>query len=107
NRDYDRFTKRSVDLWIDPKTSLPVRVEETSSRREPNEVQMKALEGKKTKNGVIKLSPEEMQQQMEKWPEIITVRIMTDIKFNVPVDESTFSLTPPPGYELTETKVPG
>jgi outer membrane lipoprotein-sorting protein len=55
-----------VKLWADPKTLLPIRVEETSAD-----------------------------------PKAST--IMMDFRFNVPLDESLFSVDVPPGYTVQQT----
>ena len=47
------------------------------------------------------------KRAMEKWPEITVTRIMTEIVFDVPVDDSPFSVVPPKGYVLSVTTVPG
>lgn len=55
-----------VKIWADPKTSLPIRVEETGT--EPS-----------------------------------TKVVMTDFRFNAPLDESLFSVDVPPGYSVEQT----
>ena len=106
NRDYDKFNKRSVVVWADPQTLLPVRVEDMATRREPDNAALAALSAKESEDGAITLSPEEADEVMAKWPEVTTTRLITDIVFNVPVDDSMFSLDPPPGYTLSVTTVP-
>jgi hypothetical protein len=105
NRDYDRFYKRCVDVWVDPKTGLPARVVETSSRREPDDAAMKKIEDLRKARGVDKLPPEEIQKLEETWPEVKESRTLTDIRFDVPIDEKTFNIDPPAGYEFTSKKV--
>lgn len=107
NRDRDKFNRRTVVMWVDPQSALPARVEDTSVRRVPDEAAFKRLQKKSPNGGVIKLAPEDAEAAMATWPEVTTVRIMTDIQFDVPVDESTFDVTPPPGYALTITTMPG
>lgn len=55
-----------VKIWADPKTLLPVRVEQTSAD-----------------------------------PKVSVV--MTDFRFNVPLDEALFSVEVPPGYTVQQT----
>ena len=106
-RDYDKFNKRTVVVWVDPETRLPVSVEETTKIRQPDDATIAALSAKKeSQNGILKLSPDEVDEVMARWPEVTTVRILTNIVFDVPLDESMCSLDPPPGYTLSITKVP-
>jgi hypothetical protein len=106
NRDYDKRNLRSVDVWVDARTRLPMRVEQTVRMRYPDDAGAAEL-NRRTKNGTAPLPPEEAEKLMDEWPWQKTTIVMTEIQFNVPVDESTFSIEPPKGYEFTETKVQG
>ena len=59
----------AMDLWGDPKTGLPVRIEAT----------------------------------MKMFPDMKAT--MTDFEFNVELDESLFSVEPPPGYTVENQKI--
>jgi hypothetical protein len=104
NRDYDTRNLRSVNVWVDPKTKLPARVEHTIAYRYPSEAQTAEIFARKE---AAKREPtaEETEKQMDAWPWVKQFVVITDIVFDVPVDESTFSLDPPKGYELNVTRV--
>jgi hypothetical protein len=104
NRNYDKRNLRSVDVWANPKTRLPERVEHTIAYRYPNDEQSAAIAARKDR-GDPELTREETEKMMDSWPWVKVFSEMTQIIFDVPVDESTFSLEPPKGYELTVTKV--
>jgi hypothetical protein len=104
NRDYDKRNLRSVDVWVDPSTRLPVRVEQTVKMRYPDDAGAAEL-NRRTKDGTAPLSPEESEKLMDSWPWQTSKIVMTEIQFDVPVDESTFSIEPPKGYAYSETKV--
>jgi hypothetical protein len=104
NRDYDKRNLRSVDVWVDPRTRLPARVEQTVKMRYPDDAGAAEL-NRRTKDGTAPLSREESEKLMDSWPWQTTTIVMTEIQFNVSVDESTFSIEPPKGYRYTETKV--
>lgn len=104
NRDYDKRNLRSVDVWVDPRTRLPARVEQTVKMRYPDDAGAAEL-NRRTKDGTAPLSREQSEKLMDSWPWQTTTIVMTEIQFNVSVDESTFSIDPPKGYRYTETKV--
>ena len=104
NRDDDKRNLRSVDVWADPKTRLPVRVDQTVKMRYPDDAGAAEL-NRLTKNGTAPLSPEEAEKLMDGWPWQKTTIVLTEIQFDVAADESTFSVEPPKGYKYTETKV--
>jgi hypothetical protein len=88
NRDYGPRMLRSVDVWIDPKSRLPARVEQTIAY------------------DAVQLSPEEIEKlAADNSPSVQQRIVMTEIRFNVPVDESTFSIEPPKGYSYFEVKL--
>ncbi len=103
-RGHDSFQTSTVDVWVDPRTHLPARIEETTTRREAD---AKAIAAMNANGGVIHMTPEEADKVMATWPKVTTTSIITDIVFNVAVSEETFSVATPPGYSLTVMNVPG
>ncbi len=78
---------RMIILWGDPKTGLPIRIEERFASPDPE--RFVAERGSTAKSAMT----------------------MTDFVFNVPLDESLFSFEPPAGYTVLrgemDTSEPG
>ena len=106
NRDSGHLYKRTLEVWVDPESRLPVRIVETSTSPQADTADIAELSKMPTADGHIRLSPEEADEVMGKWPKVTTTRVITDITFDVPVDDSTFSLEPPKGYVFSVTKIP-